>query len=769
MTRPDRAGDARGLLAEVLLLEKQEAAAWEAVREGLKLGGPSPILRRAHARLLLRQNQLEAAMEELQAARAAAPDDPEAKVLFASALMGRGEFAQAAALLDAVLAARPDLAAAHSVRAAIRLRQGQADAALADAERAAALRPHLAAGWRLVGSIRLQRRELDAAIAAVTRAAQCDPDDPDYLVNLAELHRERGDAEAAKTWLDRARAMQEASPTARNLNLQAAGLLDLERREDAAEAAMRSLEVEDTPDGRKLFVAAVKALRPTTAQPRLGHFLTRALAEPWGRPATVVRTALALVRLDPRIDQAIGRAAAAWPRRPDAETLHGEALAALDADPLLLEILAGAPVKDEELEKFLTCARAALLGAAEDGRPDPAPAFHLALARQAYANEFVWGLEPDEAEAARALGERLATTLGAGGRPAVKALLAAAAYGLLQALPWSDATLAGWPEPVAALLDEQVLAPRREAAGSIPRLTPIDDAVSRLVQDQYEANPYPRWMRLQVMQEPLPVNRAAQVLLPRARIDHIPGGEHPQILVAGCGTGQHSISVANRFLSAQVLAVDLSRASLAYARRKTEEAGIQGIEYAQADILRLGELGRAFDVVEASGVLHHMADPEAGASVLVSLLRPGGILGLGLYSATARRILEPARRMAAEQGFDASADGIRAFRQAVLAAAPGDPVRHPLSLGDFFTTSTCRDLMFHVQEHPFEIPRIKAMLQAHGLRFLGFFLEPEVLNAYRRAFPQDLAGVDLDAWAAFKASNPHTFLGMYQFWAQKPA
>ena len=45
--------------------------------------------------------------------------------------------------------------------------------------------------------------------------------------------------------------------------------------------------------------------------------------------------------------------------------------------------------------------------------------------------------------------------------------------------------------------------------------------------------------------------------------------EKPDILIAGCGTGQHSIGTAARFGSSKVLAIDLSLSSLAYAKRKT--------------------------------------------------------------------------------------------------------------------------------------------------------------------------------------------------------
>ena len=104
-----------------------------------------------------------------------------------------------------------------------------------------------------------------------------------------------------------------------------------------------------------------------------------------------------------------------------------------------------------------------------------------------------------------------------------------------------------------------------------------------------------------------------------------------EILIAGCGTGRHSIAVARTYPDARILAIDISRASLAYARRKTREEGLSNIEYAQADILDLGTIARSFDRIEACGVLHHLADPRAGWRGLIGLLRPAGVMRVGLY------------------------------------------------------------------------------------------------------------------------------------------
>jgi ubiquinone/menaquinone biosynthesis C-methylase UbiE len=81
-------------------------------------------------------------------------------------------------------------------------------------------------------------------------------------------------------------------------------------------------------------------------------------------------------------------------------------------------------------------------------------------------------------------------------------------------------------------------------------------------------------------------------------------GADVDVLIAGCGTGQHSIIFAQVFSGARILAVDLSMASLCYAKQKTRVLGIHNIEYAQADILELSRLDKRFDIISSSGVLH---------------------------------------------------------------------------------------------------------------------------------------------------------------------
>src|SRR5262245_40965967 len=235
------------------------------------------------------------------------------------------------------------------------------------------------------------------------------------------------------------------------------------------------------------------------------------------------------------------------------------------------------------------------------------------------------------------------------------------------------------------------------------------------------------------------------------------------VLVAGCGTGRHPIEVARKYKDVRVLAIDLSLTSLCYAKRKTPAPLAGRIEYAQADILKLGSIERTFDLIDASGVLHHLADPLAGWRALLSLLRPGGFMRVGLYSELARRGIVAARDFIAVQGYRPTAQDIRRSRQDLL----NSPLNGVAKAGDFFSTSECRDLLFHIQERRLTIADIKSFIVENHLTFIGFEFAPAIMQHYRDIFGGDRFTRDLDRWHAFETERPDTFASMYQFWVQK--
>ena len=127
------------------------------------------------------------------------------------------------------------------------------------------------------------------------------------------------------------------------------------------------------------------------------------------------------------------------------------------------------------------------------------------------------------------------------------------------------------------------------------------------------------------------------------------------------------------------------------------------------------------------------------------------------------------RNFIAEQGFDGSAADIRRCRQDLMNAPEGTAHHNVTASRDFFTTSACRDLLFHVQEHQLTIPEISEFLAQNDLTFLGFEVDVAVLHRFGLMFPDAEAVTSLDRWHQFEQENPASFAGMYQFWLQKKA
>jgi len=304
----------------------------------------------------------------------------------------------------------------------------------------------------------------------------------------------------------------------------------------------------------------------------------------------------------------------------------------------------------------------------------------------------------------------------------------------------------------------------------IPLLSSVDDKVSQLVRDQYEENPYPRWLRTGIYGEPRTVQQFFQAIKLDLGQDTYQLSDRPEILVAGCGTGVHAISTASKFLNCEVLAVDLSLSSLSYAVRKTKELGVPNIKYMQGDILKLGQLERQFDIVESCGVLHHMDDPVAGWKVLVERLRTGGMMKIALYSEIARQDVVTSRNQIADRNYGSSSEDIRRYRKEIfdMDLDESSEISKLLGTNDFFSLSECRDLIFHVQEHRFTLPQIEEILDDLGLSFIGFeFPQQHILDDFREAYPEKDAMKSLSSWHQFELNNQDTFREMYQFWLQK--
>ena len=436
-------------------------------------------------------------------------------------------------------------------------------------------------------------------------------------------------------------------------------------------------------------------------------------------------------------------------------------------NPLLLQLLRAAPARNLGLEGVLTAARAWLLGKAQDGADDERLlTFSAALASQCFINEYIFAVGTDEDAAVQRLRTRAAAALADGGRLSPLLLAVLAAYAPLADLPGAAALMTMALAPaLKAVVEQQIVEPERERAlrAGVPQLTPIAGAVSEEVRAQYEANPYPRWVAPPAQVEP--VSLAQYVAETVSATVQLPAREPLDVLVAGCGTGWHAIALTARLAGTHVLAVDLSLSSLAYAKLRTPAALGPRLAYAQADIETIDGIGRSFDLIDASGVLHHTADTFASWRKLLALLRPNGLMHVGLYSKAAREQIAAAQDYLRRRGYTTTAADIRRCRGDLLA----NGFAALANTSDFYTTSEIRDLLFHVQEHRVTIPDIAAFVAQEKLEFLGFEFAPAAKSGLRRTFESSgWSWRDLSRWHDLETQNPALFSAMYHFWVRKP-
>ena len=166
----------------------------------------------------------------------------------------------------------------------------------------------------------------------------------------------------------------------------------------------------------------------------------------------------------------------------------------------------------------------------------------------------------------------------------------------------------------------------------------MTDATDAKLAEQYEAFPYPR-------RDPREEPKRLIVGSPGhlREIDHwVFGARRPasqplRALFAGGGTGDGTIMLAQQMARegrpGSVTWLDRSAAALKIAQARAAARGLTNIVWEPRSLLELPGSGLGpFDYVDCCGVLHHLPDPAEGVRALLSVLAPGGGLGLMVYA-----------------------------------------------------------------------------------------------------------------------------------------
>lgn len=618
-------------------------------------------------------------------------------------------------------------------------------------------RPDHPDALHLLGVVAGQRAQPGRAVELIEKAIALDPTVAAYHKNLGGALRAQGRIEAAVEALSQSLAIEFDDDT---LDILARTLIAHGAPEQAVECYLRTLSLwPENERARDGLVSLLRTVRPAGSWAELESELIECY-----RSDVIVHQHLAGITANQ-----LKHRCAFHESLPLNDTPSGF-LDTLSRDPLLMNLLAGTVNVDFEIERFLTALRRHFLLGFDQSTGVPKGHVDLlaSLALQCFNNEYVFNVDADETLAV----ERLIGNIDSIRNEQESQVLLLACYRPLVSLRGADELTAShtarWCPQSQTLLARTLVEPLEERAieDGIESLGSIKDATSAAVRAQYEENPYPHWLNVGDSGEYDLISSL------RARFPHFtpPGflDERPRILVAGCGTGEEVVRFAVSNPESEIVAMDLSRRSLAYAVRMAKKLGVENVRFLQGDILEADKLDGTFHVITSVGVLHHLADPIAGWRVLAGKLPASGLMRIALYSETARRPLTDARDEIERRGLEPTAEGIRKFRTLILSGAIDGDLGELSTGREFYSLSDCRDLLFHVQEHLFTPRRIGEALADIGLNLVGFDLSNlNVPPSFQEEFRFDGRMVDIADCERIEERYPRAFVSMYRFWCQK--
>ncbi len=670
----------------------------------------------------------DAAVECFEKAVKLGVDNPTAYTNICSALINQERFEEALFYYDHALEVFPDNALFHYLKANVYRQLQRYEAAVPYYSRVVKLEPDNEKAFFYLGVCYFELGNTTEAISCYERSIEIKKDFVNAYVNLGITYKKLGNGYKAAQIFQLAIEIDEG-----------------------AELALKN------------FAETVRTLHEIKISPSLRKHIKLCLSSP--KVASIAINSVVNILLAKDFENYFSK-----------QTLDLDDLREMHniSEGLLALYLKYSIVNDIKIEKLISKVRNCILASfCKEGVPvavdeDVLPILE-GLGFHGFRNEYIWHTTDEEYGLLEGILENTHLKIKNNEGVDKESIFVLAAYMPLSELSdvraWGHRVLNDVDGDLEELLRVQVIEPEieRKLAENITQFTSIDDSISTAVQEQYEENPYPRWDSLTYYSSEAYTSRIKFEIEPYGGV-LVPVTDNPQVLVAGGGTGKHPISCALQYRNSNILAVDLSRASLSYAIRKSQEMNVSNIDFGQADILKLGELNRTFDVIECCGVLHHMEDPEAGLKVLLSLLNPGGYIKIALYSEIARSAIAELRAKIAGQNVDMSRKGLQQFRYE-LQFKETEIYNSMFAYNDIYSMSSFRDLILHVQEHRFTISQLKSMLERHSLNFLGFnIVDPRSMLSYIEEFPDDPDCIDLDNWENFEKEKPQTFAGMYTFW-----
>jgi SAM-dependent methyltransferase len=197
-----------------------------------------------------------------------------------------------------------------------------------------------------------------------------------------------------------------------------------------------------------------------------------------------------------------------------------------------------------------------------------------------------------------------------------------------------------------------------------------------------------------------------------------PYREDQSILIAGCGTSQ-AAKHALRWPAAQITGIDFSANSVRCTEELKRKYNLNNLQVRQLPIEQVSDLKMSFDQIICTGVLHHLADPDAGLRALRGVLKPdGGAMLLMVYAPYGRTGIYMLQEFCRRIGIHANDEEIRDLIAALTALPPGHPLENLLrEAPDFRQEAALADALLNPQDRAYSVPQLFDFIKKAGLTF----------------------------------------------------
>ena len=195
------------------------------------------------------------------------------------------------------------------------------------------------------------------------------------------------------------------------------------------------------------------------------------------------------------------------------------------------------------------------------------------------------------------------------------------------------------------------------------------------------------------------------------------------ILVAGCGTSQAAV-IAYTNPGANIVAIDVSQPSLDHHHHLMDKYRLPNLELHLLPVEDVGTLGRDFDLVVSTGVLHHLADPGRGMQALAGCLRPEGVAAIMIYARYGRIGVEMLQSVFRDLGLVQDEASLAVVRDTLASLPEQHPLRSYLAIApDLSSDAGLVDTFLHGRDRSYTVDDCLGLVASSGLTFQDWFLK----------------------------------------------